>query len=38
MSLFVEADKAQDIGSKRGKLSVEDLQYLIKKDLPKLNR
>ncbi|KAJ0086489.1 hypothetical protein Patl1_06996 [Pistacia atlantica] len=34
-----EADKAQDIGSKRGKLSVEDLQYLIRKqDLPKLNR
>ncbi|XP_065623590.1 transcription initiation factor TFIID subunit 13 isoform X3 [Quercus suber] len=30
--------KAQDIGSKRGKLSVEDFLYLIRKDLPKLNR
>ncbi|XP_021298928.1 transcription initiation factor TFIID subunit 13 [Herrania umbratica] len=32
------AHKAQDIGSKRGKLSVEDFLYLIRKDLPKLNR
>ncbi|XP_050235794.1 transcription initiation factor TFIID subunit 13 [Mercurialis annua] len=32
------AYKAQDIGSKRGKLSVEDFLYLIRKDLPKLNR
>ncbi|KAH7516988.1 transcription initiation factor TFIID subunit 13 [Ziziphus jujuba] len=30
--------KAQDIGSKRGKLSVEDFLYQIRKDLPKLNR
>ncbi|XP_057727281.1 transcription initiation factor TFIID subunit 13-like [Arachis stenosperma] len=30
--------KAQDIGSQRGKLSVEDFLYLIRKDLPKLNR
>ncbi|XP_050265430.1 transcription initiation factor TFIID subunit 13-like isoform X2 [Quercus robur] len=34
--------KAQDIGSKRGKISVEDFLYLIRKvpqlDLPKLNR
>ncbi|XP_071724501.1 transcription initiation factor TFIID subunit 13-like [Rutidosis leptorrhynchoides] len=30
--------KAQDIGSKRGKLSVEDFLYLIRKDTPKLNR
>ncbi|CAL9004469.1 unnamed protein product [Prunus brigantina] len=30
--------KAQDIGSKRGKLSVEDFLYLIRKDFPKLNR
>ncbi|KAE8680894.1 Transcription initiation factor TFIID subunit 13 [Hibiscus syriacus] len=32
------AYKAQDIGSKRGKLSVEDFLYLIRKDTPKLNR
>ncbi|KAE8707633.1 Transcription initiation factor TFIID subunit 13 [Hibiscus syriacus] len=32
------AHKAQDIGSKRGKLSVEDFLYLIRKDTPKLNR
>ncbi|XVF14013.1 hypothetical protein REPUB_Repub09cG0019700 [Reevesia pubescens] len=32
------AHKAQDIGSKRGKLSVEDFLYLVRKDLPKLNR
>ncbi|KAL9435571.1 hypothetical protein AB3S75_021778 [Citrus x aurantiifolia] len=32
------AHKAQDIGSKGGKLSVEDFLYLIRKDLPKLNR
>ncbi|KAF3436525.1 hypothetical protein FNV43_RR23617 [Rhamnella rubrinervis] len=30
--------KAQDIGSKRGKLAVEDFLYLIRKDMPKLNR
>ncbi|XP_057423170.1 transcription initiation factor TFIID subunit 13 [Lotus japonicus] len=30
--------KAQDIGSQRGKLSVEDFLYLIRKDFPKLNR
>ncbi|KAK2364910.1 transcription initiation factor TFIID subunit [Trifolium repens] len=30
--------KAQDIGSQRGKLSVEDFLYLIRKDAPKLNR
>ncbi|XP_010522819.1 PREDICTED: transcription initiation factor TFIID subunit 13 [Tarenaya hassleriana] len=30
--------KAQDIGSKRGKLLVDDFLYLIRKDLPKLNR
>ncbi|KAG6644996.1 transcription initiation factor TFIID subunit 13-like isoform X1 [Carya illinoinensis] len=30
--------KAQDTGSKRGKLSVEDFLYLIRKDTPKLNR
>ncbi|KAA3459419.1 transcription initiation factor TFIID subunit 13-like [Gossypium australe] len=41
--IFVEyvtdlAHKAQDIGSKRGKLSVEDFLFLIRKDLPKLNR
>ncbi|KAI4301482.1 hypothetical protein L6164_034758 [Bauhinia variegata] len=30
--------KAQDIGSQRGKLSVEDFLYLIRKDLPKHNR
>ncbi|KAI4348016.1 hypothetical protein L6164_008779 [Bauhinia variegata] len=30
--------KAQDIGSQRGKLSVEDFLYLIRKDKPKLNR
>ncbi|KAJ0024087.1 hypothetical protein Pint_06775 [Pistacia integerrima] len=28
-----EADKAQDIGSKRGKLSVEDFLYLIREDM-----
>uniref|UniRef100_A0A2P2KNM9 Transcription initiation factor TFIID subunit 13 n=1 Tax=Rhizophora mucronata TaxID=61149 RepID=A0A2P2KNM9_RHIMU len=32
------AHKAQDVGSKRGKLSVEDFLYQIRKDLPKLNR
>ncbi|KAK5820464.1 hypothetical protein PVK06_025511 [Gossypium arboreum] len=32
------AHKAQDIGSKRGKLSVEDFLFLIRKDLPKPNR
>ncbi|CAK7348394.1 unnamed protein product [Dovyalis caffra] len=32
------AHKAQEIGSKRGKLSVEDFLYLIRKDPPKLNR
>ncbi|KAK8686504.1 hypothetical protein V6N13_125528 [Hibiscus sabdariffa] len=32
------AHKAQDIGTKRGKLSVEDFLYLIRKDMPKLNR
>ncbi|XP_004487824.1 transcription initiation factor TFIID subunit 13 [Cicer arietinum] len=30
--------KAQDIGSQRGKLSVEDFLYLIRKDMPKLKR
>ncbi|CAI0395930.1 unnamed protein product, partial [Linum tenue] len=30
--------KAQDIGSKRGKISIEDFLYLIRKDTPKLNR
>ncbi|KAK4262762.1 hypothetical protein QN277_028276 [Acacia crassicarpa] len=30
--------KAQDIGSQRGKLSVEDFLYLIRKDWVKLNR
>ncbi|KAK7283176.1 hypothetical protein RIF29_12536 [Crotalaria pallida] len=30
--------KAQDIGSQRGKLSVEDFLYLIRKDNKKLNR
>ncbi|WJX13605.1 Transcription initiation factor TFIID subunit 13 [Trifolium repens] len=30
--------KAQDIGSQRGKLSVEDFLYLIRKDAPKFNR
>ncbi|XP_057727475.1 transcription initiation factor TFIID subunit 13-like [Arachis stenosperma] len=30
--------KAQDIGSQRGKLSVEDFLFLILQDLPKLNR
>ncbi|XP_041018286.1 transcription initiation factor TFIID subunit 13-like [Juglans microcarpa x Juglans regia] len=30
-------NKAQDIKSKRGKLSVEGFLYLIRKDLPKLN-
>ncbi|KAJ9147110.1 hypothetical protein P3X46_029310 [Hevea brasiliensis] len=32
------AHKAQDIGSNRGKLAVDDFLYLIRKDLPKLNR
>ncbi|KAF5741537.1 transcription initiation factor TFIID subunit 13-like [Tripterygium wilfordii] len=32
------AHKAQDTGSKRGKLSVEDFLYQIRKDMPKLNR
>ncbi|KAK2649603.1 hypothetical protein Ddye_017092 [Dipteronia dyeriana] len=32
------AHNAQDIGSKRGKLSVEDFLYQIRKDFPKLNR
>ncbi|KAF2302257.1 hypothetical protein GH714_033900 [Hevea brasiliensis] len=32
------AHNAQDIGSKRGKLVVDDFLYLIHKDLPKLNR
>ncbi|KAG6748412.1 hypothetical protein D5086_026239 [Populus alba] len=32
------AHKAQEIGSKRGKLSVEDFLFLIRKDPPKLNR
>ncbi|KAI3416698.1 uncharacterized protein J3R85_015144 [Psidium guajava] len=32
------AHKAQDLGSKRGKLSVEDFLYLVRKDAPKLNR
>ncbi|CAH8283644.1 unnamed protein product [Eruca vesicaria subsp. sativa] len=30
--------KAQEIGSKRGRLLVDDFLYLIRKDLPKLNR
>ncbi|KAI3824146.1 hypothetical protein L1987_05595 [Smallanthus sonchifolius] len=30
--------KAQDIASKRGKLLTEDFLFLIRKDLPKLNR
>ncbi|OIV90998.1 hypothetical protein TanjilG_16958 [Lupinus angustifolius] len=30
--------KAQDIGSQRGKLSVDDFLYLIRKDSRKLNR
>ncbi|OVA16820.1 Transcription initiation factor IID [Macleaya cordata] len=30
--------KAQDIASKRGKLLTEDFLYLIRKDMPKLNR
>ncbi|KAK4769244.1 hypothetical protein SAY86_027394 [Trapa natans] len=32
------AHKAQEIGSKRGKLSVEDFMYLVRKDPAKLNR
>ncbi|KAK3194233.1 hypothetical protein Dsin_025543 [Dipteronia sinensis] len=32
------AHNAQDIGSKRGKLSVEDFLYQIRKDFPKLKR
>ncbi|TXG66238.1 hypothetical protein EZV62_007513 [Acer yangbiense] len=32
------AHKAQDMGSKRGKLTVEDFLYQIRKDFPKLNR
>ncbi|KAG5231689.1 transcription initiation factor TFIID [Salix suchowensis] len=32
------AHKAQEMGSKRGKLSVEDFLFLIRKDPPKLNR
>ncbi|KAJ0085404.1 hypothetical protein Patl1_07179 [Pistacia atlantica] len=32
------AHKAQDIGSKRRKLSIDDFLYLIRKDLPKLNQ
>ncbi|KAJ1687657.1 hypothetical protein LUZ63_019047 [Rhynchospora breviuscula] len=30
--------KAQNVGSKRGKLLTEDFLYLIRKDLPKFNR
>ncbi|KAL9263727.1 Transcription initiation factor TFIID subunit 13-like protein [Drosera capensis] len=30
--------KAQDIASKRGRLLTEDFLYLIRKDMPKLNR
>ncbi|CAN8295886.1 unnamed protein product [Cochlearia groenlandica] len=30
--------KAQEIGSKRGRLLVDDFLYLIRKDLPKMNR
>ncbi|CAA7017195.1 unnamed protein product [Microthlaspi erraticum] len=30
--------KAQEIGTKRGRLVVDDFLYLIRKDLPKLNR
>ncbi|KAE9460395.1 hypothetical protein C3L33_07659, partial [Rhododendron williamsianum] len=30
--------KAQDIASKRGKLLTEDFLFLLRKDLPKLNR
>ncbi|KMT09938.1 hypothetical protein BVRB_5g121550 [Beta vulgaris subsp. vulgaris] len=30
--------KAQDVASKRGKLLTEDFMFLIRKDLPKLNR
>ncbi|XVF60191.1 hypothetical protein PTKIN_Ptkin08bG0024600 [Pterospermum kingtungense] len=30
--------KAQDIGSERGRLSVDDVLYLLRNDLPKLNR
>ncbi|KAK0601090.1 hypothetical protein LWI29_021259 [Acer saccharum] len=32
------AHKAQDMGSKRGKITVEDFLYQIRKDFPKLNR
>ncbi|KAF9607248.1 hypothetical protein IFM89_033455 [Coptis chinensis] len=31
-------NKAQDVGSKRGKLLTEDFLYLIRKDMPKLRR
>ncbi|XP_057460877.1 transcription initiation factor TFIID subunit 13-like isoform X2 [Actinidia eriantha] len=31
-------NKAQDVASKRGKLLTEDFLFLIRKDLPKLNR
>ncbi|CAI0395928.1 unnamed protein product [Linum tenue] len=34
----LQVHKAQDIGSKRGKISIEDFLYLIRKDTPKLNR
>ncbi|KAL3652914.1 Transcription initiation factor TFIID subunit 13 [Castilleja foliolosa] len=30
--------KAQDVGTKRGRLLTEDFLFLIRKDLPKLNR
>ncbi|GAB2297119.1 Transcription initiation factor TFIID subunit 13 [Dionaea muscipula] len=30
--------KAEDVASKRGKLLIEDFLYLIRKDMPKLNR
>lgn len=30
--------KAQDVASKRGKLLTEDFLFLLRKDLPKLNR
>ncbi|KNA26049.1 hypothetical protein SOVF_001150 [Spinacia oleracea] len=30
--------KAQDVGSKRGRLLTEDFLFIIRKDLPKLNR
>ncbi|KAG4981647.1 hypothetical protein JHK82_026506 [Glycine max] len=38
LNLSAKVHKAQDIGSQRGKLSVEDFLYLIRKDSPKLNR